>query len=140
MARQRLGDRAHCQTGNALALALEDAAVNATVSGLVLNFIPEREKALVEMKRVTASGGTVAAYVWDYSGRMDLLRHFWDAAVELDPEASDLHEGERFPDANAEGLSDLFERAGSSCTATTPLDTTTHFCDFEDYWRPFLGG
>ena len=51
--------------------------------------------ALAEMARVTASGGTIAAYVWDYAGRMELMRYFWDAASELDPAANALDEGPR---------------------------------------------
>jgi len=42
-------------------------------------------------------GGTVAAYVWDYAGQMQLMRYFWDAAVALDGVASALDEGQRFP-------------------------------------------
>ena len=36
------------------------------------------------MARVVRPGGVVAVYVWDYGGRMDLMRYFWDAAVALD--------------------------------------------------------
>ncbi|MFQ5585051.1 MAG: class I SAM-dependent methyltransferase, partial [Calditrichia bacterium] len=81
--RKRLGNRVRCRTGNALALPLKDSSMNFTVSGLVLNFIPEPQKALIEMKRVTTHGGIVAVYIWDYPGKMDFLNHFWDAAIEL---------------------------------------------------------
>ena len=40
---------------------------------------------LLSWRAVTVSGGTVGAYVRDYAGKMDLMRLFWDAAVELDP-------------------------------------------------------
>ena len=43
------------------------------------------------------AGGTVAAYVWDYADRMEMMRYFWDAAVALDPTSADLDEGRRFP-------------------------------------------
>ena len=36
-----------------------------------------------------APGGTVAAYVWDYGGRMEMLRTFWDVACALDASAID---------------------------------------------------
>jgi ubiquinone/menaquinone biosynthesis C-methylase UbiE len=62
-AQKQLGNLARCRVGNALALPLEDSSVDITVSGLVLNFISEPEKALSEMRRVTAPGGTVALYV-----------------------------------------------------------------------------
>jgi hypothetical protein len=50
------------------------------VSGLVLNFVADQAQAMAEMARVSASGETFAAYVWDYAGKMELMRHFWDAA------------------------------------------------------------
>jgi ubiquinone/menaquinone biosynthesis C-methylase UbiE len=62
-AQRRLGGRARCQVGSALALPLDDASVDITVSGLMLNFIPEPRKALAEMKRVTTRGDTVAVYI-----------------------------------------------------------------------------
>jgi ubiquinone/menaquinone biosynthesis C-methylase UbiE len=139
-AQKRLGNRAHCRVGNALSLPLDKCSVNIVVSGLVLNFIPEPEKALFEMKRVTDAGGTVAVYLWDYAGKMDFLRHFWDAAVEIKPEALNLHESRRFPDSNAQALKRLFKKAGFVDIETTPIEITTHFRDFDDYWKPFLGG
>ena len=71
--------------GSASAIPLDDAAVDVVVSGLVLNFVPDRADALREMQRVASAGGTVACYVWDYAEGMELMRYFWDAAVELDP-------------------------------------------------------
>jgi hypothetical protein len=35
---------------------------------------------LSEMKRVTSSGGTVAACVWDHAGERTPLSVFWQAA------------------------------------------------------------
>jgi len=139
-AQQRLGSKASCKVGNAMSLPLDDASTDFSVSGLVLNFIPEPEKALAEMQRVTRKGGTVAVYIWDYAGKMEFLNRFWDVAVELNPGASELHEGRRFPDANAEQLMDAFNRVGFSKTETAPLEIATKFTDFDDYWRPFLGG
>jgi ubiquinone/menaquinone biosynthesis C-methylase UbiE len=139
-AQKRLGSQVNCRVGNALSLPLEDSSVSVTVSGLVLNFISEPEKALTEMRRVTADGGTVALYIWDYAGKMDLLRYFWDAVVELDPKALNLHESKRFPDSYAKVLKDLFENAGFLDIVTSPIEISTHFSNFDDYWKPFLGG
>jgi SAM-dependent methyltransferase len=140
IAQQRLGNQAKCKMGDALSLPLDDTSVNVSVSGLVLNFLSEPEKALEEMRRVTKKGGTVSVYIWDYAGRMEFLKYFWDAAVELKPEALSLHESWRFPDSNADVLKRLFESAGFVDIETSSIEITTHFRDFDDYWKPFLGG
>ena len=139
-ARERLGARAEVSQGDAAATGLAHAAVDITVSGLVLNFVPGAGAALAEMRRVTRRGGTVAAYLWDYAGRMELIRHFWDAAVELDPAAAAKHEGVRFPLCRPEPLREAFERSGLGGVAVDAIDVPTVFADFDAYWRPFLGG
>jgi ubiquinone/menaquinone biosynthesis C-methylase UbiE len=139
-AQQRLGSSAHCEVGNAMDLSFQDSKFDHVISGLVLNFIPEPEKALREMKRVTAPGGIVAVYIWDYSGKMEFLKYFWDAVVDLDPGASELHEGTRFPNSNKGGLRRLFEDAEFANTTVEPLEIETNFKNFDDYWKPFLGG
>lgn len=73
-------DRVRFEVGDAHNLPFEAATFDAVVSGLVLNFVPEPARAVAEMKRVARPGGTVAAYVWDYAGKMELMRYFWDAA------------------------------------------------------------
>src|SRR5512144_1264185 len=73
--------RASFNTGDAESLPVEIATCDAAVAGLVLNFVPSPAKAVGEMKRAVRRDGVVAAYVWDYAGRMELMRFFWDAAV-----------------------------------------------------------
>jgi SAM-dependent methyltransferase len=132
--------RARFEVGDAQALPVETSGYDAVVSGLVLNFIPQPRQAVREMARAARSGGVVAAYVWDYAGQMQLLRHFWDAAAALDPAASELDEGRRFPICQPAPLEELFQQAGLRRVAVRPIDVSTDFQDFDDYWRPFLGG
>ncbi|MCZ4316534.1 class I SAM-dependent methyltransferase [Comamonadaceae bacterium G21597-S1] len=139
-AQGNLGGRARLLAGDASAIPLADASVDVVVSALVLNFVPDPRAALIEMARVTGAGGTVAAYVWDYAGRMDLMRHFWDVAAALDPAAARLDEGVRFPLCRADALQAAFVDAGLRQVAVTPIDVATRFADFDDYWQPFLGG
>lgn len=139
-ARDGLAGRATFHLGSASAIPLPDASVDAVVSGLVLNFLPDPRAAMTEMKRVTARGGTIAAYVWDYAGKMELMRHFWDAAAELDPHAAGLDEGVRFPLCRPEALERLFAEAGLKQVAVDSIDVPTPFANFDDYWQPFLGG
>jgi SAM-dependent methyltransferase len=140
-ARARLGDpRARFLVADARRLPLADARVDAAVSGLVLNFVPDPAQAVREMARVTRPGGRVAAYVWDYAEGMELIRRFWDAAADLDPAATDLDEGRRFPLCRPEPLAGLLREAGLAGVEARPLRVPTVFRDFDDYWTPFLGG
>ncbi len=140
-ARSRVKDpRVHFELGDAQSLPVGSDAYDAAVSGLVLNFIPQPASMVAEMSRAVQPGGTVAAYVWDYAGKMQLMRHFWNAAAALDPAARDLDEGRRFPICDPDALIDLFQKAGLSKVEAAPIDIETDFEDFDDYWAPFLGG
>lgn len=139
-AEEQLAARMLLRRGSAAQVPLEDGAVDVAVSGLVLNFVPDARAALAELTRVTAAGGAIGAYVWDYSGKMDLMRHFWDAAVELDPRAASLDEGKRFALCRPEALADLFSGAGLRDVDVKAIDIDTAFASFTDYWQPFLGG
>jgi ubiquinone/menaquinone biosynthesis C-methylase UbiE len=76
-ARHRVTDkRATFQIGDAQKLPVADGSFDATVAGLVINFIPDQTKAVSEMKRATRPHGVVGAYVWDYAGEMQMMRHF----------------------------------------------------------------
>jgi SAM-dependent methyltransferase len=140
-ARQRLGDnRAEMREADAQSLPFAGAEFDRVVSGLVLNFVPDHAAAASEMARVLRPGGELALYVWDYAGRMELMRYFWDAAAALDPVAHDLDEGRRFPICSPEPLRELLAKTGLSEIDTRAIDVRTVFRDFDDYWAPFLGG
>ena len=61
---------------------------DAALAQLVVNFMSDPERGVAEMRRVTRSGGVVAACVWDYAGEMTILRAFWEAAEARRPETS----------------------------------------------------
>jgi SAM-dependent methyltransferase len=140
-ARNHLSDaRIEFRTGDVQTLPVEDEAFDVAVAGLVLNFVANPASALSEMRRAVRPGGTVAVYVWDYAGEMQLMRRFWDAAVALDPAARELDEGYRFPICKPEPLRALFAEAGLDDIQDRAIDVPTVFRDFDDYWSPFLGG
>ena len=126
--------------GEAEELPIEDVSADAVVSGLVLNFIPDPQAGIREMRRVTRPEGVIAAYVWDYAGEMQLMRRFWDAAVELDPAAAELDEGRRFTITRPEALQAAFAGAGLRDVEVVGIEIPTVFRDFNDYWGPFLSG
>jgi len=131
--------RVSFETGDGQALRFDDATFDATVSLLVLNFIPDPEKALGEMSRVTRPGGVVAAAVWDYDEGMEMLRVFWDAAVAESPAAADRDERRMRFARNGE-LGALWRQAGFVDVVEAPLVISMRFESFEDFWSPFLAG
>lgn len=139
-ATENLAGRADLRQGNATDIPLDDRAVDVAVSGLVLNFVADVPAALAEMARVTVAGGTIGAYVWDYGGKMELIRRFWDAAVDLDPQAAAMDEGVRFPMCDPQALVALFRSAALVEPEVTAIDIPTRFASFDEYWQPFLGG
>lgn len=139
-ARARIADeRARFEVADAAALPWADGSCDVSASGLVLNFVPDAGAMVREMARVTRPHGRVAAYVWDYSGGMEMMRHFWDAAVAVRPADAALDEGGRFPLCRPEPLEALFRAAGLRAIAVQAIDIPTTFRDFDDYWQPFLG-
>jgi ubiquinone/menaquinone biosynthesis C-methylase UbiE len=51
---------------------------------LVIAFVPNRSKAIEELKRVVKPGGTIASYMWDLPGRAFTQQPLLDAiGVEL---------------------------------------------------------
>ena len=139
-ARNRLNDpRAGFDVGNAQSLSVEPESFDAAVSGLVLNFVPQPDQMVSEMARAVRKDGWVALYVWDYGGKMQMLRHFWNAAAALDPAARELDEGWRFSICNPTSLNYLFQHAGLSQVEIRPIDIFADFKDFDDFWSPFLG-
>ncbi|MFQ6013320.1 MAG: class I SAM-dependent methyltransferase, partial [Thermoplasmata archaeon] len=128
------------EAGDAMALRFPDDSFDAAVSGLLLNFLPDAAVAAQEMRRVVRPRGMVAAHVWDYADRMELLRHFWDAATAIDPAAAALDEGRRFLICDPGALTSLFREAGLEAVETAYIDQPIVFRDFDDCWKPFLGG
>jgi len=127
--------------GDALALPVGSVDFDAAVSGLVLNFVPEPGRMVAEMTRAARPGGTVALYVWDMSGGMELVARFWEAATEVDSSAATSDESTRFREiCSPEPLEALFAGAGLADVLARPIDVSTVFADFDDYWTPFLGG
>lgn len=127
--------------GDATALPYDDGSFAGVASQLVLNFIPNAKAAAAEMRRVTRSGGIVASAVLDFRGGAVFQRLFWDTAAGLDPQAVDrrarLFAAEP---ALPGGLRGLFVAAGLDRIEESLITTRMEYANFDDYWRPLLGG
>jgi len=137
--RSPFSDRISFHVGDAQRLDFEDATFVASLSLLAFNFIPDTQKALRGMHRVTRQGGRIAAAVWDYGEQMRMLRAFWDAVVSVNPQAEKLDE-KHMPLCRAGELSELWRQGGLENVQEQPLDITMRFDSFTDYWDPFLLG
>ena len=116
-------------------------AFDATLSQLVVNFMGDAEAGVREMARVTRPGGVVASCVWDYAGEMTLLRAFWDAAREIDPErAAAADEAIVMPWCGDRELEELWRMAGVQDVRFGPLVVRASYESFEQLWSPLPTG
>jgi SAM-dependent methyltransferase len=138
--REITDERASFVVGGASALPTREAGFDFIASSLVLNFVPEPEKALVSMRERAHAGASVAACVWDYGDGVEFLRYFWHAVVGLDPNATSLDEARRFARWRPAVLEQLFRGSGFRDVGLELLEISTDFADFDDFWQPFLGG
>ncbi len=138
---ETLDPRARFATATAQDLPVADASVDVVASALVMNFVPDKVAALVEMQRVLRPGGLLSFYVWDYpGGGIGFIDAFWKAAVQLDPAAAELDEGRRFPFCSVEGLSLLCGEAKLEAVDVAGIEIMCEFPDFEAFWHPFTLG
>jgi len=135
-AAQILDPRAVFEVGDARAMALEDDRFAVVVAGLVLNHIADPAAAAAEMVRVARPGGTVGAYIWDYSGEMQMVRFFWEAVAATDVNAADHDPRPLYHISHPGPLATLFEDAGLGDIVVEAIDVPMKFRDFDDYWVP----
>ncbi|MBW3592518.1 MAG: methyltransferase domain-containing protein [Actinobacteria bacterium] len=135
LARARVPE-ADVRVGAAEALPFGDAAFDVVVSQLVVNFMADAPAGVREMAR--ASRRTVASCVWDYANEMVMLRAFWDAALELDPDAPDPSRTMRW--CSRHELAQLWKDAGLEDVETGEIRASARYDGFGDFWAPFPRG
>ena len=138
---RNLGEAVVFEHGDATALPYDDGAFGGCATQLVLNFIPNCEAAVAEMRRVTRRAGIAAAAVLDFRGGAVFQRLFWDTACGIDPQA--IERRARLFSAKPAlpgGLRDLFVAAGFAHIEEDLITFRMDYANFEDYWRPLLGG
>jgi SAM-dependent methyltransferase len=127
---QSISHRDNFHLADALALPFGDGMFDNVASALVMNFIPDRHRALCEMRRVCRRGGVVAGYVWDSASDLVASWPLTRAMRKMGKEPP------RVPGfASSAALQDVFEQAGLDDIAVRPIEVTVTFPDFETYWR-----
>jgi ubiquinone/menaquinone biosynthesis C-methylase UbiE len=128
----RAGQRARFQSADAMALPFPDGHFDVVASALVFNFIPDPQRALGEMRRVTAAAGSAGGYVWDFenefspSGPLRKAMRAFGAEVPAIPGTGH---------SSLEALESLFRRAGFLAIETRTIDVTLAYADFMDFWH-----
>lgn len=118
-------------------LPFEAGEFDAALAQLVVHFMSDPIAGLQEMRRVTRSGGVVAACVWDHAGDHGPLSAFWSAARELDP---GVHDESGFAGAREGHLGQLFTAAGLCDVENTTVSARVEFATFDEWWEPFTRG
>jgi SAM-dependent methyltransferase len=123
--------------GEAQQIPFGDDEFDASLAQLVINFLPSPVDGIVEMARVTRTGGVVAACVWDHAGGHGALSRFWEAAKEFDAEVDDEsgQTGSRHGD-----LANAFRDAGLNEVDETGISVSVPHATFDDWWEPFTFG
>jgi ubiquinone/menaquinone biosynthesis C-methylase UbiE len=125
------------QTGDARSLPFEDNSFDRAFSMLVLQFIPDAQRAVAEMRRVVRPGGTVTAAVWDdYSG-LPHMRMIYDIAAVLD---ASVKRNVFRPLSKPNEMSRVWKDLGFQDVDQTDLLIRMEFSSFEDYWVPITKG
>jgi len=132
--------RLQFQVADACALPFADATFDHTASLLMLAFVPEADKAVREMRRVTRPGGTVAAAMWDARGGLVFARMFWDTAAMLDPGAVERRaRAQSRPMTRPGDFTRAWTAAGLQNVVEDALTIRMEFASFDDYWSPMQG-
>ena len=129
------------RTGDITRLPDADAAFDAALSLLVLQFVPDRAAAVAELVRVTRPGGLVAAAMWDFVGGFTFVRAFADTVAATEPDGEVFRARYWGDSVGSPG------RLGALLTAAALHDVTEQdlvirqdFRDFHDWWDPWLTG
>ena len=126
------------EPGRAEAIPFADAAADHALAQLVFHFVSDAAQAAREMARVVRPGGTVAACVWDFHERMEMLRAFWDAAISLDPDAPDEARTLRFGGPGE--LVAVLSLVGLTDVVESQLRVSSTYSSFDELWPGFLAG
>jgi len=129
--RQPIAQRAEFRVADALALPLPDDGFDIVSSALVINFIPDREKALAEMRRVARPGGTVTGYVWDFTNGLSPNSPLQRALRKV---TGDQPIPPGVASSSIAAMQSLFAAAGLADIATAVIDVKQTYRDFDDFW------
>jgi ubiquinone/menaquinone biosynthesis C-methylase UbiE len=127
-----IAKRADFRVADGQALPFPEGSFDVVASALVINFIPDRVRALSEMRRVGCPGSLVGGYVWDLVEERNPSSPIRFGLSQVGAKPSPISGTE---DSRVEALCSLFSGAGLIDIATRTIDVSISFADFEDFWQ-----
>jgi ubiquinone/menaquinone biosynthesis C-methylase UbiE len=116
------------QVGDALDLPYQGDGFDTAIMALVIAFLPDRAKAIAEMRRVVRPGGTIATYMWD------LPRGGFTQQPLLDALGLNQEKMPGYADSAAGPLRQLFEAADLEEVESRTIHVEMKFRDFDEFW------
>ncbi len=125
------GKLAKFHQGDAMALPFADKTFDAAVMALVIFFVPEPEKGVAELARVTKPGGLVATYAWDVLGGGFPMEPLQAAMRDIGikpmlPPRADA--------SRSEALVKLWNGAGIEAVESREITVQRTYAGFEEFW------
>jgi ubiquinone/menaquinone biosynthesis C-methylase UbiE len=125
------------EQGDAQELPYEDNSFDRAMAMLVIHFLPDKARAVAEMKRVTNAGGTIGTALWDSASNPN--QALWEAARALDLPADVPSAGPSVSNSAA-GLTKLLSEAGLENVAVADIVIERRFSSLDEYWIPLATG
>jgi ubiquinone/menaquinone biosynthesis C-methylase UbiE len=121
---------ADLRVGSGEHLPFEVATFDRALSQLVFAFVSDPVAVASEMRRVTKPGGIAAACMWDFTGRMTMMKAFWEAIAEVDPGGEERPP--RFGGQPGE-LANLWRETGFQDVEGGDLTVSADYGDFDEF-------
>jgi ubiquinone/menaquinone biosynthesis C-methylase UbiE len=124
-------ERVDFQISNAQSLPFDDATFDAGMMALVITFVPDPNKAVAELRRVTKPSGIVGTYMWDIYNKGLPQNPLREALERMGIEVSYLpgHAHSRM-----DNIVGYFESAGLEAVATRVIEVDVVYANFDEYW------
>jgi ubiquinone/menaquinone biosynthesis C-methylase UbiE len=124
---------AEFRVGDAQALPYADRSFDAAAMALVISFLPDPGKAVMEMMRVVRPGGWVAAYMWDLPGGgipvEPMFRALKSLGIAVAVPGIEV--------SRRDNMRAVWEKAGLQSIDTQVIRIQVVYSDFDDFWQSY---
>jgi SAM-dependent methyltransferase len=119
------------RVGDAQDLPFADACFDVAVMALVISFLRDPAKAVLEMARVVRPGGWVATYMWDIPGGGTPIDPIY---VEMESMGMTSVRPSNPTVSRRESMQVIWQKAGLDSVETRVIRIPVLYSDFNDFW------